>query len=118
MAQMVTSPDKAPAALAGVRAELRKLQEDGVAEDELAQAKVKLATAQVLEGESANSRMSSLVDDWVAHGRLETLHERVAAINAVTVADCRRLLDGMPLSGTQVIGGLGPLDEERMLAAG
>jgi predicted Zn-dependent peptidase len=115
---VVTSPDKAPAALAAVRAEFRKLQESGVQEDELEQAKIKLATAHVLEGESSNSRMLSLVDDWVAHGRLETLHERVAAINAVTIHDCRRLLERFSLTETQVIGSLGPLTEEQLLVAG
>lgn len=114
---MITSPDKAPAALAAVRAELRRLQEEGVTEDELEQAKIKLATGQVIEGESTNRRMFSLVDDWVALGRLETLQEQVAAINGVTAADCRRLLERLPLNDLQVVGGLGPLTREQMLAA-
>ncbi len=106
-----TEPGKAGETVQAVRRELRRLQEGGVSEDELRRAKTKLATRVVMDGESTNRRMLSLVDSWLSIGRLETLEEVEEAIEGVTVADCRALLDRVPLVDHEVGVALGPLPE-------
>ena len=118
LSMATTSPDLAPACLAAIQAELARLQADGVAEDELARAKTKLASRVVMDGESTNRRMLALVDAWLSLGRLETLDEVVGRIEAVTAAGIRRLLDRRPLTGDQVVVALGPLDEAALLGNG
>ncbi len=44
-------------------------------------------------------------------GRLETLDEVVAAIDAVTTAHCRLVLDRFPLTHDPLVVTLGPLPE-------
>jgi len=112
-----TSPDLAPGCLAAVQAELARMQADGVAGDELARAKTKLASRVVMDGESTNRRMLALVDSWLSLGRLETLDEVVGKVEAVTAADIRRLLDRHPLTSDQVVVALGPLDEASLFGA-
>ncbi len=104
-----TEPGKAEETLAAVRREVEKLQADGVTEEELRRAKTKLGTSVVMEGESTNRRMLSLIDSWLSLGRLETLEEVEQGIESVSVASCRALLDRLPLSAHSVGIALGPL---------
>lgn len=106
-----TEPGKAVPTLEAVRREVRRLQEGGVTEEELRRAKTKLATRVVMEGESTNRRMLSMVDSWLSLGRLETLEEVERAIEDVSVGDCRALLDRLPLEEHEVGVALGPLPE-------
>lgn len=110
-----TTPESAPACLRAIQGELTKLQADGVAEDELVRAKTKLASRVVMDGESTNRRMLALIGSWLALGRLETLEEVVARIEAVRAADIRGLLDRLPLTERQVLVALGPVDEAALL---
>jgi len=87
----VTDPQKAGKTVATLRAELEKLQMGPIHEDELVRAKVKLLTSTVIEGESTRARMMGLVDSWLSRGRLETLEEVQAAIEAVTVGEVNYL---------------------------
>jgi predicted Zn-dependent peptidase len=105
-----TTPDHAPAVLELARAELKGMQEDGVQEDELRRAKDKLVSRTVLDGESAYSRMQDLAYTWVAEQRLRTIEEEMAEIEAVTVADVRRVLERFPLTERQVFTAYGPLE--------
>jgi len=109
-----TEPGKAAPTLEAVRREVRRLQEGGVTEEELRRAKTKLATRVVMEGESTNRRMLSLVDSWLSIGRLETLEEVEQAIENVSAHDCRDLLDRLPLVEHEVGVALGPLPEEAL----
>ena len=54
-----------------------------------------------MSGESTNSRMLSLCGSWVALGKLETLEEEAAQIDAVTLDDLYRLRERVPLDGTR-----------------
>lgn len=109
-----TEPGKAAQTLDAVRREVRRLQEDGVTDEELRRAKTKLATRVVMGGESTNSRMLSLVGSWLSIGRLETLEEVEEAIERVSVRDCRDLLDKLPLLDHMVGVALGPLPENAL----
>jgi predicted Zn-dependent peptidase len=111
MTSATTAPDLAPACLAAMRHELARMQAEGVTGEELARAKIKLASRVVMDGESTNRRMLALVGSWLSIGRLETLDEVVAQIEAVTPQGIRALLDRFPLTREQVIVTLGPVDE-------
>ena len=110
----VTDSEKAPQALDVVRQEMKHLQDGPITEDELDRAKTKLLTSTVIEGESTRARMMGLVESWLAHGRLETLDEIQAAIQAVTVEDIKDLLEEHPLTDGQVLTALGPLLEHQL----
>lgn len=106
-----TEPGKAAETVEAVRREVRRLQDGGVTEEELRRAKTKLASRVVMDGESTNRRMLSLIDSWLSIGRLETLEEVEQAIEGVTAQDCRDLLDRVPLLDHEVGVALGPLPE-------
>lgn len=111
MASATTQPEKMGAALAAMRREIALLESDGVRPDELERAKIKLASSVVMEGESTNRRMSSLVGSWLAIGKLEMLHEVEEAIYRVTVEDCARFLRRVTPTAAQVTMTLGPLSD-------
>jgi predicted Zn-dependent peptidase len=105
-----TTPDHAPAVLELAQAELRALQEDGIQEDELRRAKDKLISRTVLDGDSAFSRMQDLAYTWVAEGAVRSIQDEMDRIEAVTLADVRRVLDRYPATAAQVITAYGPLE--------
>ena len=105
-----TTPDHAPAVLELVKAELQGLQEDGVQEDELRRAKDKLISRTVLDGDSAFSRMQDLAYTWVAEGRVRSIQDEMAQIEAVTLEDIRRVLDRYPVTERHIFTAYGPLD--------
>ncbi len=77
-----TTPEHAPAVLELAQAELKGLEEDGVREDELRRAKDKLISRTVLDGDSAYSRMQALAYTWVAEGRVRSIEDEMAVIEA------------------------------------
>jgi predicted Zn-dependent peptidase len=111
-----TSPEDAPRVLRMLREELDSLLADGVHEDELRRAKDKLISSIVLSSESTFSRMRSLSSDWVTEGRLISVDEEIARIEAVTTEDVKRALNRFPMREKQVLTALGPLSEQELLA--
>jgi predicted Zn-dependent peptidase len=107
-------PAKARRALEAITEAVRKLQREPIGEDELRRAKTKLLSRLVMSGESTNSRMLSLCGSWVALGKLETLAEEAAQIDAVTLDDLYRLRDRIPLDGHQVTVTMGPVSEPEL----
>ena len=105
-----TTPEHAPGVLELLRAELRSLQTDGVHEDELRRAKDKLVSRTVLDGDSAFSRMQDLAYTWAAKAEVRTIQDEIAEIEAVTLADVRRVLDRFPCTEHHVLTTYGPLD--------
>ena len=104
-------PAKARKALEAIGEVVRQVQREPIGEDELRRAKTKLLSRLVMSGESTNSRMLSLCGSWIALGRLETLDEEAAQIDAVTLDDLYRLRERVPLDGHQVTVTLGPVPE-------
>lgn len=111
LVQLSTEPDKVETAVKVARDELHRLQEFGISEEELARARAKLNSSEVIGGESANVRVMSLIQSWLMEGRLETLEEIRAKIDAVTVEDVRALLDAYPVWPRAVVTAVGPLSE-------
>lgn len=105
------APDNAREALELVRGEIASIEADGVHEDELARARAKLIGHIVLEGESTMRRMLNLPQSWLIDGRLKTLAEDIADIEAVTVEDVNRVFQEWPSQGRTVMLTMGPVDD-------
>lgn len=106
-----SAPDAAADVLALVRAEIASIEADGVHEDELARAKAKLIGSTVLDGESTMRRMMNLPNSWLIDGRLKTIEEDIADIEAVTVEDVNRVFQHWPSADRTVMLTMGPRDD-------
>lgn len=69
--------------------ELRKLS-DGVSDEEIDRARTQMKSSLVMQGESTSARANALVSDWYYLGRLRTLDDVAAAVEAVSVDDVLR----------------------------
>lgn len=90
-------------------AECQRVRERGVEAEELERAKLQARTSLVFSQESSSSRMFNLAHQAIHQGRLQTIDEQVAEIEAVTREDllrvARTLLDpaqaGLSALGTR-----------------
>jgi predicted Zn-dependent peptidase len=108
---VVAPPDDSDSVLELVRAEIASIEADGVHEDELARAKAKLIASTVFEGESTMRRMLSLPISWLIDGRLKTLEEEIAEIEAVSVEDVNRVFHDWPSADRVVMLTMGKRDD-------
>ncbi len=90
-----TTPERAQETLDVTVGELRRLG-DGVEEDELARARTQLKSALILQGESTPARAEALAMDFYHLGRLRSLAEISAAIDAIRVADVLEYIRAYP----------------------
>jgi predicted Zn-dependent peptidase len=79
-----TSNDRAQATLDTLLEELRRLSA-GVKADELERAKIGLKAATIMQDESTSARAGAMAHDFFIRGRIRTLDEIKASIDAVTV---------------------------------
>lgn len=79
-----TSNDRAQATLDCFVSELHRLSQ-GVTQDELDRAKIGLKASTIMQGESTSARAGAIAHDFFMRGRIRTLEEIKAAIDAVTV---------------------------------
>ena len=79
-----TSNDRAQATLDCFVAELRRLSE-GVTKDELDRARIGLKASTIMSGESTSARAGAIAHDYFMRGRIRTLDEIKAALDAITV---------------------------------
>jgi predicted Zn-dependent peptidase len=82
-----TRPDNVGEAMEVIGAELRRLEDDGVGEDELERAKENVKGRTVLSMESTLSRMNRLGTSLLMGVPILTIDELIAAIDAVTIDD-------------------------------
>jgi predicted Zn-dependent peptidase len=87
-----------------------RLQEDGVSEEELAQAKSKTCSHVVLSSERPMHRLYAVGANWLQRGEYRTVSDVVDAYQAVTVADIREILDTFPLTEETTVT-IGPLKQ-------
>jgi predicted Zn-dependent peptidase len=114
----VTEPSLAVKVIEVARAELRRLQEFDVQQDELDRAKAKLISSVIIGGESTNERVMGLISSWLTRGRLETLEEIREKIEAVSLDDLRAVLNEFPVWPDQVITASGPVLPDELQSAG
>jgi predicted Zn-dependent peptidase len=105
-----TTPPKAQETFDVTVRELRRLAE-GVEADELARAKTQLKSALVMQGESTQARADALAGDHYFLGRVRSLDEIAAAVDAVTAGDVAAYLAAYPARDfTVLVVGPEPVD--------
>jgi predicted Zn-dependent peptidase len=82
---------------------------EGVAADELQQAKNKVSSRVVLQSERPMGRLASLGGNWLYRREYRSVQDDLATLQAMTPDDIRRLLDAYPLAQTTTVG-VGPLE--------
>jgi len=87
-----TSPELAQEVIDALHAEIRRLLEGGVTDEEFAMAKDQLKVSYVLGLESSSSRMSSIGRSKLLRGRAVDPQDVVRKIEAVTKADVERVM--------------------------
>jgi predicted Zn-dependent peptidase len=103
-----SDPKKAQKNLAIVRGVLGAVQQDGVTEEELRQAKSKILSRVVRASERPMGRMHALGMNWVYLHKYRTVDEELAAFDAVDLKTIRKVLDRYPLDQVTTLA-LGPL---------
>ncbi len=79
--------------------ELYKIVQDkGLSEEEIDQAKTKIASREVRASERTHRRMLQIAKDWAYLGEYRNLDDELAAIEAVNLKSIREVLDAYPLS--------------------
>ena len=87
-----TSPESAQAVVDELHAEIRKLMEEGITDEEFAMAKEQLKVSYVLGLESSSSRMSSIGRNKLLRGKAIDPDDVVRKIEAVTKGDVERVI--------------------------
>ncbi len=112
-----TAPDRLAETRTVILAELDRLVTDGVPESELGAAKGHLKGSTTLALETSSSRMHRLGRGLLTLGEVPSVDEMVAEVEAVTLADLRRVIDRVFATDEQVLSVVGPLRAADVLAA-
>ena len=100
-------PDETGENLKRISAVYRQALAEGVAEDELTQAKNKVLARSVLRSERPMGRLGSLGFHWAYRHEYLSVADELDAFNRVTPADLRRVLDQWPLLPMTIVS-VGP----------
>jgi predicted Zn-dependent peptidase len=104
-----TAPQRLFETLDVIRAELMKALEDGLTDAELERSRSHLAGSLVLSLEDTGSRMTRLGNSLVTGSPLLSLDETIAAVEAVTADDVRKVAE-LLLPGPFTLAVVGPGD--------
>jgi predicted Zn-dependent peptidase len=104
------SPENAEECYAITRQILEEVQKNGITEDELQQAKTKIASREVRAGERTQRRMLNVGKDWAYLRQYRSVDDELAALDAVTLQSVREVLDRYPLTEYTTVT-LGPLEQ-------
>jgi predicted Zn-dependent peptidase len=102
-------PDQAETNLERVREIFDDINQKGVTEIELEQARNKIASRIVLRSERPMGRLSALGHNWLYRQEYRTVAQDLATLREISVADIRKLLERYPL-GQTTISSVGPLE--------
>jgi predicted Zn-dependent peptidase len=108
-AYLSCEPERAQEVLDRTRAVLRATEEEGVTAEELERAKRKLASVQVLRGETPYGRLMHVGFDWQYRREILPLNDSVDAQLRVTPEQANELLRRRPFDRMAVVA-LGPID--------
>ena len=97
-----TTPERADETLQVTLGELQRMAE-GVAQDELDRARIKMLTSLIMQEESSRARAGALARDWWILGRLRTLDEITEKINAVTPDSIGEFYASCPVGAPSVV---------------
>ena len=109
-----TTPEKAHETMQVMTNELRKLEAEGVTEDELRRAKVQLKSELVMHAETSSARMGAIAHSWWFEKKLKTIQEIREAIDAVTREQIQGLLKRFPVTEPLVVTAIGPCSQEQL----
>jgi predicted Zn-dependent peptidase len=97
-----TTPEKAQETYDVILGEFRRLA-DGIAEDEMARAKIGLQSSVILHSESSSSRAGAIGGDYYMLGRVRTLEEVKEKIEATSVESVWGFLRNHPFRDFTVV---------------
>jgi predicted Zn-dependent peptidase len=103
-------PEQTEENLEIVRGVLRQVQQEGVTQEELTQAKSKVLSRVVRGSERPMGRMQALGMAWTYLGTYRSVDDELRAFESVTLKDVREVLDRFPLVETTTLA-LGPLEK-------
>ncbi|MCB9851617.1 MAG: insulinase family protein [Phycisphaerales bacterium] len=105
-----TEPDRADELLDAMRGQIKKLQDEGVTDDEVQRVRNRVATSLASEGEAPYYRFSQMIQEIDVFGVPRTVEERLAVLEKATPAVVREYLARWPLQGDGAVISLGPRD--------
>jgi predicted Zn-dependent peptidase len=105
---LACEPEETEANLRRLDALYREMEAGGVTEVELQQAKNKVKARVVLSSERPRSRLFNVGGNWLQRREYRTIADDIEAIDRVTPADIRRVLQKFPLTAYSTIT-VGPL---------
>jgi predicted Zn-dependent peptidase len=107
---LCSTPDSAGPGLRRISEIYQDVNRFGITAEELAQARNKVASRVVLQGERPMGRLSSLGGNWMYREEYRTIEDDLLELEAVTLDDVRELLDRFPITQTTTVG-IGPLEK-------
>jgi len=109
MTYLSCHPDQTSENLQRIQTVFDGVNEDGVAEDELEQARNKVASRIVLRGERPMGRLSSLGGNWVYRTEYRSVTDDLETVRNIGTNQIRSLLEQYPLKINTTVG-VGPLE--------
>ena len=109
MAYLSCHPDQTAENLQRIQEIFDVVNREGVTEDELEQARNKVASRIVLRGERPMGRLSSLGGNWVYRGEYRSVADDLDVVRNLGSSDIRSLLEQYPVQLNTTVG-VGPLE--------
>ncbi len=110
-----TTPEQGHECLEVIINELRRLEQEGITEDELERAKVQLKSENVMRSEGSGARMSALAQSWWFERKLRTIQEVKEGIDAVTQEQVLNVLRRFSPLNPLTVAAIGPLDRDQLI---
>jgi predicted Zn-dependent peptidase len=101
--QLSCAPDRAADNLGRILQIYRQAESEGIAEEELSQAKSKWSSHIVLLSERPRGRLFAVGSEWVQRRRYRSVRDVLDSIGAVTCDDVSRVLARFPLSRSTTV---------------
>jgi predicted Zn-dependent peptidase len=113
-----TTPERAHETVAVITAELRRLADDGVTEDEVRLSRTSLKSSIIMRNESSGARRSVIGTQWWYRGAVRTLEETQREIEAVTVGRVNALAQRLMRVDQITAATIGPRAAEELMQHG
>ena len=110
-----TTPEQAHECLQVIVNELRKMEQDGITDDELERAKVQLKSENVMRSEGSGARMGAIARSWWFERKVHTIQEVKESIDAVTRESVLDVLHRHSLLNPLTVAAIGPLSQEELI---
>jgi predicted Zn-dependent peptidase len=112
-----TTPERASQTYSVLLHEMRKLDAEGVTEEEFERFQTSVRSSVLMSGESTSARLRSLLTSWWYEGRLKPLAYTRERIDAVTPDQVNATLKAWPIGARLTVCALGPNTREQLAGA-